>query len=168
MAPSNVYRTADGADIVIAANADAVYRRLCDAMGRPELAADPRFDGHEARGRNSGHPRRGDRALDGLAPRDGPAAELADHGVPAGKIYTAADMLTDVHYAARNMVLRPQTASGAAGPMAGIVPKFSRTPGEVSTVGPRLGEHTRAVLSELAGVDDGTWDDLLKHGIVAQ
>jgi formyl-CoA transferase len=168
VAPSNVYSTADGADVAIAGNADAVYRRLCDAMGRPDLTTDPRFDGHEARGRNSD-------VLDEEIERwtaSLPAAELlrilADHGVPAGKIYTAADMLTDVHYAARQMVLRPETDNGTAGPMAGIVPKFSRTPGEVSTVGPRLGEHTRAVLGKLAGIDNGTLDDLLQRGIVAQ
>ncbi|MEU0561700.1 CoA transferase [Dactylosporangium sp. NPDC006015] len=168
VAPSNVYRTADGADIAIAGNADAVYRRLCDAMGRPELATDPRFDDHEARGRNSAVLDEEIERWTTSLPVPDLLRILADNGVPAGKIYTAADMVTDAHYAARQMVLRPETAGGTAGPMAGIVPKFSRTPGEVSAVGPRLGEHTRAVLDELAGVDDKTWDDLLQRGIVAQ
>ncbi|MER7279554.1 CoA transferase [Dactylosporangium sp. NPDC000244] len=168
VAPSNVYKAADGADIAIAGNADAVYRRLCDAMGRPELATDPRFDGHEARGRNA-------TVLDEEVERwtaSLGSAELlrilAEHGVPAGKIYTAPDMINDLHYAARQMVLRPETDDGVAGPMAGIVPKFSRTPGEVSAVGPRLGQHSRAVLGELAGVDDEAWKDLLTRGVVAE
>ncbi|WP_433085758.1 CaiB/BaiF CoA transferase family protein [Dactylosporangium sp. CA-052675] len=168
VAPSNVYKTADGADIAIAGNADAVYRRLCDAMGRPELASDPRFDGHEARGRNAA-------VLDEEIERWTASLDsaqllriLAEHGVPAGKIYTAPDMINDLHYAARQMVLRPETDDGVAGPMAGIVPKFSRTPGEVAAVGPRLGQHTRSVLGELAGVDDEAWKDLLTRGVVAE
>jgi formyl-CoA transferase/succinyl-CoA--D-citramalate CoA-transferase len=167
VAPSNVYRSADGTDVVVAANADAVFRRLCEAMHRPELAADPRFHEHTARGRHAA-------ALDDEIERwtrTLPVAQLlevlAAHSVPAGKIYTAADMLTDEHYAARDMVLRPSTEDGQAGPMAGIVPKFSRTPGAVDAVGPRLGQHTHAVLAELAGVDPDTWADLLARGIVA-
>ncbi|MET7425547.1 CoA transferase [Dactylosporangium sp. NPDC005555] len=167
VAPSNVYRSADGADIAIAGNADAVYRRLCGAMGRPELADDPRFDNHEARGRNSVVlDEEIERWTASLTAED-LLGILADHGVPAGKIYTAPDMLADVQYAARQMVLRPETDDGVEGPMAGIVPKFSRTPGAVSTVGPRLGQHTRAVLGELAGVDDEGWADLVTRGIVA-
>ena len=67
-------------------------------------------------------------------------ATLAAHGVPAGKIFTAADMLTDAQFAARDMILRKD------GPMIGVVPKFSRTPGGVAATGPSLGEHTREVL----------------------
>jgi succinyl-CoA---D-citramalate CoA-transferase len=168
VAPSNVYSTADATAILIAANADAVFRRLCTAMGRPELADDPRFDSHGARGR---HAAELDDEIERWT-RTLPAAELlallAGHHVPAGKIYTAADMLDDEHYAAREMVLRPVTQDGAAGPMAGIVPKFSRTPGEVASVGPRLGQHTRTVLTGLGPVDPHTWDDLVARGIVAE
>ncbi|GAA3456549.1 CaiB/BaiF CoA transferase family protein [Dactylosporangium matsuzakiense] len=167
VAPSNVYTSADGAEIAIAGNADAVYRRLCQAMGRPELADDPRFDNHEARGRNSAILDDEIERWTGSRTAEELLGVLAEHGVPAGRIYTAPDMLTDLHYAARDMVLRPKTADGEAGPMAGIVPKFSRTPGEVSSVGPRLGEHTRAVLGALAGVDDERWAELLRRGIVA-
>jgi succinyl-CoA---D-citramalate CoA-transferase len=85
-----------------------------------------------------------------------PCGELlelpAAHGVPAGRVYTAPDMLVD--YAARNMVHRAPSRAGHVVPMAGIVPAFSRTPGAVRDVGPSLGGHTAEVLDELA-VPDG-------------
>ncbi|MBN7552338.1 CoA transferase, partial [Mycobacteroides abscessus subsp. abscessus] len=52
IAPSNIYQSADGSWVVIAANQDTVFRRLCEAMGRPELSSDARFANHVARGRN--------------------------------------------------------------------------------------------------------------------
>ena len=167
VAPSNAYRTADGSDVLIAANADSVFARLCTAMGEPELAADPRFVDHAARGRNMVEL---DLLLAGWT--GGLAAEtlldlLSTHGVPAGRVYTPADMLTDPHYEARQMLVRAVTRAGYDVPMAGVVPKFSRTPGRIDDVGPALGEHTRPVLFELAGVDDGEWSTLVSAGVVA-
>lgn len=149
VAPSNVYTAGDGTEIVVAANADAVFRRLCTAMNRADLADDERFRAHTARGENSVE-------LDALieAWANGLKSEqmlelLTEHGVPAGKIYTAADMITDPHYLAREMVLRPPTPNGEGGPMPGIVPKFSRTPGGVGRVGPKLGADTDEFLGAL-------------------
>ena len=166
VAPSNAYRTADGTDVVIAANADGVFRRLCEAMGRPELAADPRFSLHEERGRHMAE-------LDGVieawtGERDAVTvlAELAQHGVPASKIYSAADMLSDPHYAARQMIVRPE--AGPGWPMNGIVPKFGRTPGAVATTGPKLGQHTEAVLAELAEISSEEFRTLRQQGLVAE
>jgi formyl-CoA transferase/succinyl-CoA--D-citramalate CoA-transferase len=167
VAPSNVYTSADGVDIVLAANADSVFRRLCEAMGQPELKDDPRYREHGARGANMAE-------LDEVisawaATRD--ARELLDvlaaHGIPAGRIFTAADMLTDAHYAARDMIIRLASRVRPDAPMLGIVPKFSRTPGVVDTPGPELGAHTRQVLTELAHVDDEEWLTLAAAGLVA-
>ena len=69
-------------------------------------------------------------------------ALLREHTVPAGRVYTAADMLIDEHYAARDMVQRRMARTGIDTPMIGVVPKFSRTPGSITDVGPTLGEHT--------------------------
>lgn len=166
VAPSNVYQTKDGTELLIAANADAVFGRLCSAMGRPALATDPRFATHGARGAAMAE-------LDDLVAEwvgrhfaHDALALLATHGVPAGKIYTAADMAADPHYQARDMVLRRRSRSGQDVPMTGIVPKFSRTPGGVADAGPCLGEHTREVLRELAGVDDAAWITLRQAGVV--
>jgi formyl-CoA transferase len=142
VAPANAYPTRDGSEVLIAGNADTVFARLCDAMVRPDLATDDRYATHVARGRH-------ERELDELVAAwtvtldaDELLAILRDHGVPAGRVYTAADMLTDEHYLAREMVQRHLSRTGIATPMLGVVPKFSRTPGSISDVGPDLGEHT--------------------------
>jgi crotonobetainyl-CoA:carnitine CoA-transferase CaiB-like acyl-CoA transferase len=167
VAPANAYPTSDGSDILIAGNADSVFVRLCAAMGRPELAEDPRFVDHAARGRNM-------EELDGLiaewtCAREAAAllAVLSSHGVPAGRVYTAADVLVDPHYAARAMVVRAASRAGYEVPMPGVVPMFSRTPGGITDVGPRLGEHTEPVLRQLVGVGDAEWSTLLADGTVA-
>ena len=154
VAPSNVYPTADGGEILIAGNADSVFRRLCQAMGEPEMADDARFATHIARGTNM-------RELDQrvgawtatLATADALAA-LEQHGVPAGQIYTAREMLTDPQYLARNMVQRVVSAQGWNVPMTGVVPRFERTPGTIRHAGRPLGADTRAVLRDVAGLDD--------------
>jgi formyl-CoA transferase/succinyl-CoA--D-citramalate CoA-transferase len=153
VAPSNVYPTSDGAEVVIAANADTVFVRLCEAMGRPELAEDPRFAKHQARGENMAD-------IDGIvsvwtatAPCDELLARLDSHGVPAGRIFTAPDMLTDPQYLARDMIRRVVSTQGWEVPMTGVVPRFSATPGTIRHPGPRLGQHTDEVLADLLGVD---------------
>ena len=94
-------------------------------------------------------------------------ARLADAGVPAGEIFTAENMLGDPHYAARDMVVRRSNRDGVSVPMTGVVPKFSRTPGEVGSAGPALGQHTKEVLCDVAGVDESTFHRLLAAGILA-
>ena len=94
-------------------------------------------------------------------------ALMSAHGVPAGRVYTPADMLTDGHFQAREMVVRAASRAGYEVPMPGVVPKFSRTPGGIADVGPDLGEHTRQVLSDLAGVGDAEWSALVAAGVVA-
>jgi crotonobetainyl-CoA:carnitine CoA-transferase CaiB-like acyl-CoA transferase len=87
--------------------------------------------------------------------------------VPAGEIFTAENMLADEHYAARDMVLRRTNRDGLDVPMTGIVPKFSRTPGEVASAGPALGEHTEEIVRGVAGIDRSTFDSLLAAGVLA-
>jgi crotonobetainyl-CoA:carnitine CoA-transferase CaiB-like acyl-CoA transferase len=142
VAPANAYPTSDGSEVLIAGNADNVFVRLCNAMGRPDLAVDERYATHTSRGEH-------ERALDAIIaewtatmPSDELLALLREHTVPAGRVYTAADMLHDEHYAAREMVQRRTARTGIDTPMLGVVPKFSRTPGSISDVGPELGEHT--------------------------
>jgi formyl-CoA transferase/succinyl-CoA--D-citramalate CoA-transferase len=168
VAPSNVYTCADGADIVIAANADAVFRRLSQAMGRDELARDPRFAGHASRGENAAELDAQIQAWCQGLESTALLKVLAANGVPAGKTYTAPDMISDVHYLARDMVLRPDGPSGPLGPMAGIVPKFVGTPAELRGTGPALGRDTRAVLRDLAGLDDQRISDLLRRGLIRE
>jgi succinyl-CoA---D-citramalate CoA-transferase len=166
VAPSNVYPTGDGSEILIAGNADSVFARLCDAMGRPELATDGRYATHGARGEHmeelDGHIAdwtKGMTAADALA-------LLEEHGVPAGQIYTAREMLTDPHYLAREMVLRLTSTQGWEVPMTGVVPRFTGTPGRVRHAGPALGQHTREVLADVAGLSGAEIADLDEQGLL--
>lgn len=142
VAPANAYPSRDGSEVLIAGNADTVFVRLCEAMGQPALADDVRFSTHGARGSN-------ERLLDDLVgdwtqtlDAETLLAILREHSVPAGRVYTAADMLADEHYRARDMIERHLSRTGIDTPMLGVVPKFSRTPGSIADVGPTLGEHT--------------------------
>ena len=167
VAPSNVYPTADGAEVVVAANADNVFARLCEAMGRPELATDPRFATHSGRGENMaeldtlvGRMDRARRTCDELL------ATLDAHGVPAGRIFTAPDMLTDPQYLAREMVRRLTSNQGWEVPMTGVVPRFTETPGTIRHTGPTLGQHTDDVLQELLGMSSDEIAALRADGAV--
>jgi formyl-CoA transferase len=168
VAPSNVYPTRDGSDVLIAANADTVFGRLCKAMGHPELASDEAYATHGQRGANSVElDERIAQWTVGLD-ADQLLAVLEEHGVPSGRIYTAPDMIQDPHFLAREMVLRIPTNTGGEIPATGIVPKFGRTPGSVRASGPTIGEHTAEVLHELARVDGDELTRLARAGVVAQ
>ena len=152
VAPSNVYPTGDDAEVVIAANADAVFARLCKAMGEPELADDERYATHSARGANSEELDERIGAWTATRSCDDLLELLDEHGVPAGRIFTAPDMLADPQYLAREMVRRVTSSQGWEVPMTGVVPRFTDTPGGIRHPGPRLGEHTDEVLAELLGL----------------
>jgi crotonobetainyl-CoA:carnitine CoA-transferase CaiB-like acyl-CoA transferase len=149
VAPAGAYPTADGSEVLIAGNADSVFVRLCDAMARADLATDTRFATHAARGTNAAELDEHISAWTRNFDSESLLRLLAEHTVPAGRVYTAPDMLSDPHYLAREMVLRLMSRTGLEIPMAGIVPRFSRTPGRVRDVGPDLGEHTDEVSREI-------------------
>jgi crotonobetainyl-CoA:carnitine CoA-transferase CaiB-like acyl-CoA transferase len=150
VAPANAYPTADGLDVVIAGNADAVYARLCVAMDRPDLAE---LVTHEARAAKQDWL---DEQIEAWT-RTLPAGDLIEllnrHDVPVGLINRAPELATDPHIAARDMIVRLAAGYEKPVPMAGVVPKLSRTPGAIRHPGPDLGEHTEAVLRE-AGLSD--------------
>jgi formyl-CoA transferase/succinyl-CoA--D-citramalate CoA-transferase len=167
VAPSNAYPTLDGAEVLIAANADAVFARLCDAMDRGELASDERYATHLSRG---AHAAELDQLIGGWTATktaDDLLARLADHAVPSGRVYTAADALADPHYLARGMVHRLTSAGGVSMPVPGVVPRFSRTPGSVRTAGPGLGADTGDVLEDVAGLPAEQLGQLRSDGVIA-
>lgn len=166
VAPSDAYPTKDGRSVVIAANADAIWRRLAVAMGRPELADDPRFATHTARGTRV-------QELDDLvaawtatldvAELD---AALTEAAVPHGLIYRAPDILTDEHYRARGSIRRiPDPALGRDVPMPEVVPRLTRTPGTIRWAGAPVGAHTHEVLAEL-GLSDDERSALIDRGVI--
>lgn len=149
IAPSNTYPTADGAFVVIAGNSDPIFKRLMQAIGRTDLAE------REDLARNDGRATQSE-MLD-TAITDWTSAHpiahvldvLAQAEVPSGRIYSAADIVADPHYQARDMLLETTLPGGAQVKMPGIVPKLSATPGQVNWQGPALGQHTDDVLGTL-------------------
>ena len=166
VAPSNVYPTADGSGILIAGNQDTVFKRLAEAMGQPELADDPRYATHTARGAHQ-------EELDALIAEwtggkgaDDVLALMNDNGIPAGRIYRAPEMLEDAHFKAREAIVRvmhPQLGELA---MQNVAPRLSDTPGAVRHPGPALGEHTEAVLTGVLGYDAARVARLRGAGVI--
>jgi formyl-CoA transferase len=144
--PSNTYLTKDGEHVLIAANGDSIFKRLCAAMGREDLARDP------ALADNAGRAKRAeelDAVIDGwVAGHDAATLLVMLDGaqVPNGKIYSIADIARDPQYLAREMIRQFTLEDGMPLKLPGIVPKLSDTPGEVNWVGPALGAHTEEVL----------------------
>jgi formyl-CoA transferase len=168
IAPSNSYETSDGSFVIIAANQDTLFRRLCGAMGRPELADDDRFATHGARGRNQDELD----ALIGAWAKEhdsvGVQRLLDEVGVVAGPVNTVADVVADPQFRARGMVLAHHDEGVGAdvlGP--GITPKLSATPGGLRWAGPpRPGSHNAEVYGELLGLDDTALAELSTAGVV--
>jgi crotonobetainyl-CoA:carnitine CoA-transferase CaiB-like acyl-CoA transferase len=166
IAPTSAYRCNDGSYVLIAGNGDSIFRRLAIAMDRHDLAGDPTLAHNDGRAARQAW-------LDGeieswtatRAPEDVLAAmEKAE--VPASKIYTVADIATDPHFAAREMIREIALSDGFKLKVPGIVPKLSATPGGFERGGPALGEHTDAVLRSL-GFGDEHIATLRTAGIVA-
>jgi formyl-CoA transferase len=155
VAPSNIFKSRDDKWMVIAANADNVFRRLCEAMGQPELADDPKFATHLARGENQ-------EELEGIVAawalqHDADEIDriLNEAGVICGPIYTVADIFEDPQYRAREMLVEHEDSDFGTYIGPGIVPKFTETPGEVRWSGTwEEGSHNREVYGELLGLSD--------------
>ncbi len=151
IAPSNAYRCADGV-VLIAGNGDSIFKRLMLAIGRPDLGNDPLLADNPGRVE---HVEEIDRAIESWT-RERLVAQvlevLAQARVPAGRVYTAKDIVEDPHYRARDMILSQTTRDGHTLEVPGIVPKLMGTPGSIRSSAPRLGDDTDAVLHEL-GMD---------------
>jgi formyl-CoA transferase len=151
--PSNTYTTRDGHSIVIAGNGDSIYKRLMHAIGRDDLGQDPSLANNLGRVKRTAE-------IDGaigdwaaLHDLEQVLTALKAADVPHGKIYTAADILADPQYLAREMIRQMTLPDGTPMKFPGVVPKLSETPGDIDWIGPALGEHTDAVLRTLGYAD---------------
>jgi len=148
IAPSNAYRCTDGV-VLVAGNGDSIFKRLMQAIGRDDLANDPGLAG------NAGRVARVDeidRAIDAWTQErtvNEVLQRLGEARVPAGRVYTAKDIVEDPHYRARDMILRQVTRDGHELDVPGIVPRLLGTPGSVRSSAPGLGDDTDAVLADL-------------------
>jgi formyl-CoA transferase len=153
--------------VIVAANQDTIFKRLCDAMQRPDMVDDPRYATHVARGENQIE-------LDAIISdwtRTKTSAELEalmiEHAIPVGKIYRAKDMLKDPHFAAREAIIDMPSDRFGTVKMQGVFPKMSETQGEVRWAGPdKLGSHTEEVLTEVLDLTPEQIEKLRASGIV--
>jgi formyl-CoA transferase len=167
VAPSNIFRSRDERWVVIAANGDGVFHRLCKAMGQPELAEEPRFATHSARGE---HADELDRLISEWAVRMDAHdidATLNEAGVVSGPINSLADIFEDPQFRAREMLVRCSDPEIGEYVAPGIVPKLSRTPGSIEWTGPwEAGSHNVEVYGKLLGLSPGDIDDLRSAGVL--
>ncbi len=165
IAPSNAYRCKDGGYALIAGNGDSIFKRLMQTMNRNDLGQDPSLAD------NSGRVQRVaelDAAIEAWTLQhtvDEVLTALDKASVPAGRIYTVADIAADPHYRAREMIQRVQMDDGSTLDVPGIVPKLSRTPGSHRRNAPRIGQDTDDVLREM-GLSNDQIQQLKAQGIV--
>jgi len=166
VAPSNIYPTSDGKLILIAANQDTVFRRLTEAMGQPELAADERYATHTARGEVQEELDELISAWTRTISADVLEAKMEEFGIPSGKIYTTPDMLEDEHFKAREAIattLHPQFGELK---MQNVAPKLSKTPGNIRRPGPELGQHNDEIFSSVLNMPAERIAALTEQGII--
>jgi formyl-CoA transferase len=167
VAPSNIFKSRDGTWMVIAANQDNVFRRLCDAIGRPELADDERFVTHRVRGENQEELER--IVADWAAQHDARDVDtkLNAAGVVCGPIHTIADIFEDPQFAAREMLVEHEDPEFGTYVGPGIVPKFSETPGAVRWSATwKDGSHNEEVYCGLLGLSESELHELEEQGVV--
>ena len=165
--PNNLSPTRDAQFIHVTAMGEAVFKRLAEAMGQPELASDARFA--TARARSEHH-----EDIDDLIARwtsTQPLAELerilAAAAVPATRIYTIADIFGDPHYRARGAIVNAPDEDLGTVAMANVVPRLSETPGAVRYAGHATGQDTRRVLKDVLGLASEQLDALARDGVIA-
>ena len=170
LTPSNIYACQEDKWVVIGGNADGVFKRLMQAIGRADLAEDPRFADNPSRTRFQ-------EFLDGIIADwtsrhtlDRVMEAMIEAGVPAGPIYDAADIMNDPHFSARAMLedhevsIEPGERASVRFP--GIVPKLSETPGETHWLGPTLGAHNEEVYGQLLGFTPERLEQLKQGGVI--
>ena len=165
ISPSNTYPCKDQRYAIVAGNSDGIFVRLMRAIGRGDLAEDPRLARNDGRVE---HAAMIDEAIAAWTSQHDSAevlSRLEAADVPCGKIYTAADIYEDRQYRARDMIQRFSLPDGTPIDLPGIVPKLSETPGETRWLGPVLGEHTEEVLASI-GIDAAEVAELRKQGVV--
>lgn len=166
IAPSNAYPCQSGEYVLVAANGDAIFKRMMHAIGRADLAEDP------ALAQNDGRVKRVeeiDAAIAAWTSTQGVDAVLAvlrEAQVPSGRIYTVKDIAEDPHYRARGVIESVTSAGGLTVEVPGVVPKLSGSPGGIHDRAPTLGEHTDAVLAQ-AGFDAAAIADLRARKVIA-
>jgi formyl-CoA transferase len=166
VAPSNAYGCSDGGSVLIAANGNGVFSRLCQAMGQPALASSEEFATDGARG---AHQRELDAIISAWTSRLNSTQVLAlmhDFEVPAGLIYRAEDMLQDAQFAARSAIIELHDSVLGKIKMQGVFPRLSDTPGAVYAAAPTLGQHNEEILCGRLGLSATEYGELRRRNVI--
>ncbi len=162
--PSNIYLCKDEKYVVIGANGDSIFKRLCEAMKREDLGTDERFQSNKGRSEYADY-------LDGEIGKwtsqfvlSDVLARLDEFGIPSGPIYNVADMVKDQHFLARKMIEEVDVDGLGTLKMPGIIPKLSKTPGATEWAGPTLGKHNHEVFQHLLGLSEDEMNRLQDDG----
>ena len=164
IAPTNAYLCSDGGYVLIAGNGDSIFKRLMTVIGRDDLGNDPELENNDGRVKRVAEL---DHAIGQWAKTlttDKVLAALDSVAVPAGRIYTVADIANDPHYKARENIQTITMADGSSLDVPGVIPKLSRTPGSIKTLAPDVGENTDEILKSI-GLNDLQVASLKERGI---
>ncbi|QWE10197.1 CaiB/BaiF CoA-transferase family protein [Polynucleobacter sp. es-EL-1] len=164
IAPSNAYLCADGGYVLVAGNGDSIFKRLMGMIGRDDLANDPALENNDGRVTRVAEL---DQAIGDWAKSmttDEALKRLDTVAVPAGKIYTVADIANDPHFRARGNIETIVMHDGSQLDVPGVIPKLSRTPGSIRTLAPNIGENTDDILRGI-GLTSAQIDSLKERGI---
>jgi crotonobetainyl-CoA:carnitine CoA-transferase CaiB-like acyl-CoA transferase len=163
--PTNTYRCTDGKYIIIGANGDSIFKRLAEKMGRPDIAADPRYADNAGRVQ---HEKELDAAIGAWTESmDSETAltKLEEARVPSGPIYSVADMFADEHFKARGL-FEEVSINGKPLKIPAMVPKLSKTPGRTDWPGPEVGAYNEEILGEMLGFSEDEMKKLQDGGII--
>ncbi len=163
--PTNTYACSDGRYVVIGGNADALFKRLMHEAGRADLADDPRLASNAGRVEHQSEVDAAIGEWTGSIPSSDVLERLERAGVPAGAIYSVADMFADPHFHARGL-FEEVSVDGEPLAIPAIVPRLSETPGRTDWPGAALGAHNEEIYGEMLGLDAGTLAGLTERGIV--
>jgi len=154
IAPTNAYQCADGGYVLVAGNGDSIFKRLMTVIGRDDLGNDPQLENNDGRVKRVTEL---DHAIGQWTKTVSTtkAVEMLDlAAVPAGRIYTVADIANDPHYKARENIQTIQMQDGSKVDVPGVIPKLSRTPGSIKTLAPEIGQNTDEILKSIGLTDD--------------
>ena len=164
IAPTNAYQCADGGYVLVAGNGDSIFKRLMTVIGRDDLGSDPQLENNDGRVKRVTEL---DQAIGEWTKTvsTSKALEVLDSvAVPAGRIYTVADIASDPHYKARENIQTIQMKDGGKVDVPGVIPKLSRTPGSIKTLAPDIGQNTDEILKGI-GLSDEQVASLKERGI---
>ena len=164
IAPTTAYQCADGGYVLVAGNGNSIFKRLMTVIGREDLGNDPQLENNDGRVKRVAEL---DQAIGEWAKTviTTKALEVLDSvSVPAGKIYTVADIANDPHYKARENIQTIQMQDGTKLDVPGVIPKLSRTPGSIKTLAPDIGQNTDEILKSI-GLSDDQVASLKERGI---